>query len=292
MFAFEYYLCDVNIPIIIVISQSQTFIDEVWGCRCSVPVGGYSANRFYCSWKECLPLSRSSGLFPTLAHSFDKEVECRFLRTAVSWARFNRYLEAEKLGASEVIGIDNSLSIAAIELIIPHLRSHVRMYERNLYDLRKEEMGLFDVICMPGVLYHLRYPIYGLAVLRDLLHDRGYLLIETAVAIFEEQVPLLYCPFGKEGPYFPDLTSVSFFNLKGLTQTLASMGMELQRAEYLHAPSAVPDKPFSSLRKFFARRKPPFPRIDRCCLLCRKNKAPLDDVDLAYWEGTHKFQLG
>lgn len=66
--------------------------------------------------------------------------------------------EAEKRGAKEVIGIDNDLSMGAIEFLIPFLNSQVKMYELNLLDLKPETFGMFDVILFPGVLYHLRYP--------------------------------------------------------------------------------------------------------------------------------------
>jgi SAM-dependent methyltransferase len=42
---------------------------------------------------------------------------------------------AEKQGASEVVGIDNDLSPGAVELLIPHFNSKVRMEEHNLYYL-------------------------------------------------------------------------------------------------------------------------------------------------------------
>ena len=40
--------------------------------------------------------------------------------------------EAERRGAVEVLGIDSSLSIGAVELIIPHFQSKIEM---GLYDL-------------------------------------------------------------------------------------------------------------------------------------------------------------
>src|SRR5262245_46932230 len=70
--------------------------------------------------------------------------------------------EAEKRGAREVIAIDNDLSKAAVEFLIPFFQSKVRMVEINLYDLTSERFGRFDVISFPGVLYHLRYPFWGL----------------------------------------------------------------------------------------------------------------------------------
>ena len=70
--------------------------------------------------------------------------------------------EAERRGASEVIGIDNELSHGATEFLIPHLKSDVKMYEMNVIDLASDTFGKFDLIICPGVLYHLRYPFVAL----------------------------------------------------------------------------------------------------------------------------------
>ena len=81
---------------------------------------------------------------------------------------------AEKAGALEVVGIDNDLSKGAVEFLIPFFDSKVEMYELNLYDLTVERFGKFDVIMLPGVLYHLRYPFWGLKILRDLINPNGH----------------------------------------------------------------------------------------------------------------------
>ena len=43
--------------------------------------------------------------------------------------------EAEKRGASEVIGIDNDISKGAMEFLIPYFKSKVKMFKKNLYGL-------------------------------------------------------------------------------------------------------------------------------------------------------------
>ena len=62
--------------------------------------------------------------------------------------------EAEKMGASEVIAIDNDISKPAVEFLIPFLNSKVQMHEMNLFDLNEKSFGKFDVIIFPGTLYH------------------------------------------------------------------------------------------------------------------------------------------
>lgn len=49
--------------------------------------------------------------------------------------------EAEKLGAQEVIGIDNDLSLGAVNVLIPHFNSNVKMYELNVNDLTPKLLG-------------------------------------------------------------------------------------------------------------------------------------------------------
>ncbi len=62
--------------------------------------------------------------------------------------------EAERCGASEVIGIDRKLSPGAIEFLIPHLKSQVKMSLANVMDLTPATFGKFDVVIFAGVLYH------------------------------------------------------------------------------------------------------------------------------------------
>lgn len=140
--------------------------------------------------------------------------------------------EAEKLGAREVFGIDNDLSRAAVEFLIPYFKSRVRMESLNLYDLQRERHGMFDVICFSGVLYHLRYPMWGLRCLREVLNDGGYLIIHTALYVDDNKVAILFCPIGDECPG-DDPTHCTNFNLKGLVDTLYSLGLTVQSVEYL-----------------------------------------------------------
>jgi tRNA (mo5U34)-methyltransferase len=56
--------------------------------------------------------------------------------------------EAEKLGAKEIIAIDNSLSKAATEFLIPYFGSKVKMKEINLLDVCLDKFGkLYHHIC-------------------------------------------------------------------------------------------------------------------------------------------------
>src|SRR5690349_16445626 len=69
--------------------------------------------------------------------------------------------ECERRGAAEVIAIDGNPATGfgvAREL----LDSQVPFYQMNLYDLRPETFGQFDLVLCLGVLYHLRHLLLGL----------------------------------------------------------------------------------------------------------------------------------
>lgn len=188
---------------------------------------------------------------------------------------------AESMGAAEVIGIDNDLSMAATEFLIPYFKSKVKMVEMNLYDLKPDTFGLFDVIIFPGVLYHLRYPFWGLKVIRDVMNVGGHLLIETATWRGHPNKAMLFCPTGEESPYEP--TSCTFFNRKGLSDTLESLGFEMVSAEYVRR---------SALRKalaFVRRRGMTITRAVFHATLSGRDK----DVSVKrYWDETHEYHSG
>ena len=184
--------------------------------------------------------------------------------------------EMERLGAAEVIGIDNDISPGAVELLIPALESKVQMRQMNLLDLTPETFGLFDVILFAGVLYHLRYPFEAMRIMRDLLSERGRLIVETAVFADANRHAYLYCPIGDENPYDP--TSVTFFNLKGLRDSLTSFGLVTESVvlQCAFKPDLTDQKKV----------------IDRVCVVCRKDMASVKDYVQRYWEGTHELHSG
>jgi SAM-dependent methyltransferase len=180
---------------------------------------------------------------------------------------------AESNGAAEVIGIDNDLARGAVEFLIPFFRSSVRMHEMNVLTLTPNHFGQFDVVLFAGVLYHLRYPFEALRVLRDVLKPGGTLLIETAMFHGLNNYAMLYCPAGGDGPY--GLTSCTFFNKKGLTDTLKSLGLKTLSVSCLH--------PFEESQHELSTT----PVIDRAVFVCeRTDECQSQSVD-RYWHGTH-----
>jgi len=85
--------------------------------------------------------------------------------------------EAERRGA-EVVAVDYVSKDetgfgAAAEL----LGSKVTFYQANIFDLKAETLGTFDVILFLGLLYHLPDPMLAIQILRSLARDR--LCLET-----------------------------------------------------------------------------------------------------------------
>lgn len=180
--------------------------------------------------------------------------------------------EAEKMGAAEVVGVDNDLYPGVVEFLIRTLRSRAAIHSFNLYDLRPESFGRFDVIVFPGVLYHLRYPFWALKLIREVLVDDGVLILETAILADDNTMPLLFCPCGNESPYEP--TSCTFFNRKGLHDTLTSMGFRVEKSECLMNLTGKTAKGVKADK----------PQIDRCTTVMRKSATGADKVNV-YWDG-------
>ena len=199
---------------------------------------------------------------------------------------------AEGMGAAEVVGVDNDLSEGAVNVVIPFLKSKVRMHRLNLYDLRPDHFGLFDVVIFPGVLYHLRYPFWGLRMIREVLKVGGHLLTETAVWEGGRDRALLFCPVGEESPYEP--TSCTFFNEKGLVDTLSSLGFRTTGVELL-LPRHVEGRPATGLRQlkaavrelFAGRREPPTPPVNRGVFHSVYEGHDKESHLDRYWDGTH-----
>lgn len=199
--------------------------------------------------------------------------------------------EAERRGAREVIGIDNDLSPGATELLIPYFKSSVRMYEMNLLDVTPERFGLFDIIQCFGVLYHLRYPVWGLKKLVDCLSDGATLLVESGMLVDRryEAAEFLYCPV-EDSPY--ESSSCTFFNRKGLDTTMRSLGCEAVDCKTLGVDFAGRERPGlgelvkNRLRRLRAGRRQR-PRVNRQFLTYRKNLSVRDEGLARYWDGIH-----
>jgi SAM-dependent methyltransferase len=123
----------------------------------------------------------------------------------------------------------------------------------------------FDVVLFFGILYHLRYPVWGLKCVLEALKPGGLLLIETALFIVPVPYEVIYCPV-KGSPYEP--TSCSFFNEQALRVTLASMGCDVE---------SVVEQEGSANEK-----------VSRFFIVARKTREMAEPFR-TYWEGEHHF---
>jgi SAM-dependent methyltransferase len=195
--------------------------------------------------------------------------------------------EAEKLGAKEIIAFDNDPSVAASEFLVPYFKSKVKINELNVYDLLPETYGKFDLVIFAGVLYHLRYPVWALKLVRDVMNEGGHLVLETAMFVDDNRLPLMYCPIGSESPYEP--TSCTFFNTKGMIATLYSLGLQVDKIDYLenaHLRKEVQQPAKSKNEADFGASNQGVV-LDRATFTCRKNSKIIDPEVTKYWDGLH-----
>jgi hypothetical protein len=194
--------------------------------------------------------------------------------------------EAERMGAAEVVGIDNDLSTAAVEFLIPHFKSSVKMRSQNLYDLVVPEDHRYDLAIFAGVLYHLREPFLGLRRISEALNDGGTVLLETGIIVNNHDHAMLHCPDPKDSPYEP--TSVTFFNHKGLCAALASFGFTGIQCRAL----LIGDTVFDNYEAFYAAHPTYTEAKDiitaRGTYTAKASRSLNADLQ-RYWYGTHSL---
>lgn len=178
---------------------------------------------------EVLPGLRTSGL--TWAPSFQDAFEKAAAGFNFAGKRVldigcrdgSQLLTAEQRGASELIGVDSDPSPGLANFIVPFRKSKIKVYGANIYDLTPEDLGTFDIVICCGLLYHLRYPMFGIKRMADMLKEGGVLLLETALIDGFQDMPILFNPIGSQSPF--EASSPTFFNLAGLTNALSQAAM-------------------------------------------------------------------
>jgi tRNA (mo5U34)-methyltransferase len=91
--------------------------------------------------------------------------------------------EAERRGASEVVGIDSFPdSIRRFNITKAARQSNATAFLMNVYDLEPKRLGTFDLVLFYGVFYHLKHPQYALERIRSVC--TGDLIFQTH--IYEE----------------------------------------------------------------------------------------------------------
>ena len=88
--------------------------------------------------------------------------------------------EAERRGASEVVALDNEPpDHTGFAIAADLLDSRATYVTENVYSLRPEEHGRFDLVLFLGVIYHLRHPLLALDRIHDVCAPKALLLVET-----------------------------------------------------------------------------------------------------------------
>lgn len=97
--------------------------------------------------------------------------------------------EAERRGAHRVTAIDRDPpgfpdAREAFGFAAKTLRSNARYFARSVYDLEPSDSGMFDYVLMYGVLYHLKFPLYGLYRAASVCKE--VFLLETHVTLNDD----------------------------------------------------------------------------------------------------------
>jgi hypothetical protein len=117
-------------------------------------------------------------------------------------------------------------------------------------------------------------------------------VLETGVYVDDNRHAMLFCPTGDDSPY--EATSCTFFNVKGMTDTLLSMGLSVEKVSLLDDRRPLQPPPWTLrtwLRSLIKGAPPPDTRIrtDRATFVCRLTPSVIDADVTRYWDGTHRI---
>jgi hypothetical protein len=123
----------------------------------------------------------------------------------------------------------------------------------------------------------------------------GHLLIETAIWEGERKNAMLFCPIEGESPY--EGTSCTFFNEKGLVDTLKSLGFQTVHMELLEKRVASVAPP-SFMKQFIGCLRdcrkapedpPPIKLVNRGVVHSIFSGFGKDTFTVRYWETIHDY---
>jgi len=94
-------------------------------------------------------------------------------------------MAATKFGAKEAVGIEaRETHIQRCNLVKKLLKlNNLVFYHSNVKDIKKLNLGKFDVIICSGLLYHLDDPYLFLHEMYEILNSNGIMMIDTHVAL-------------------------------------------------------------------------------------------------------------
>lgn len=136
-----------------------------------------------CGWSRQDPKWERKYLFPSAQELSGKSI--------LDIGAMNGFFtfEAERRGASAVTAIDRDPTgfpdaREAFGFAAKTLGSRARYFARSVYDLEPSDSGTFDYVLMYGVLYHLKFPLYGLYRAASVCKE--VFLLETHVTLNDD----------------------------------------------------------------------------------------------------------
>ena len=134
--------------------------------------------------------------------------DCQGLRVLDLGTRDGLFaFEIERRGG-DVLAVDYmAADLTGFRVASRLLGSRVPFLHANVYQLRPEDIGTFDIVLALGLLYHLPDPLGALRIMRKLCRSR--LLVETLVL---DQMPLLPYDWLRSIPLMRFLPGSSFGN--------------------------------------------------------------------------------
>ena len=173
-----------------------------------------------------------------------------------AWDGFYSF-EAERRGAARVVASDSFCwqgdgwgTKEGFELCREALGSKVEDADIDVMDLRPETVGVFDLVLLLGVLYHLRDPITALERVASVC--TGTLIVETEVALSWLPFPAARVFPGRE--LNDDDTNWYAYNPAALDAALASVGFPSRRVAWR---TSVPRRLAGAARAAWLRRTSP-----------------------------------
>ena len=143
--------------------------------------------------------------------------------------------EAERRGAARITAIDRDPpgfpdAREAFGFAAKTLGSNVTYRAKSVYDLEPSDSGTFDYVLMYGVLYHLKFPLYGLYRAASVCND--VFLLETHVTLSDDlQWPMMLFYPGSELNDEP--TNWWGPNVRCVDAMMEHLGFEIE-ARYSH----------------------------------------------------------
>jgi tRNA (mo5U34)-methyltransferase len=145
------------------------------------------------------------------------------------------------LGPSEVIGIDPIplFYYQALFLWSVYYCPNLRFVNIGWQDVKKNELGKFDLINCQGILYHEPNPLQLIEVLFDLLAPGGKLVLETHITL-DNDVKMHFV----EKAFWGDLSWFWIPSVEAACAMLRASGFEnIQVRSQWSVPSKNPDDP-------------------------------------------------